>query len=275
MFDGKKIIITGGSSGVGKKLAHLLIKKGAHLALIARDGKKLLAVRKELSAPASTGQMIEIFPCDVADSNAVEKTFKRIIEKNGIPDILINSAGILREGYFENQSLETFREVMDINFFGTLHCTQSVLSYFKDNGGGRIVNICSVAGLMGVFGYSAYCASKHAVTGLTASLRTELKHQNITFHIVYPPEFDSPMVDEINTCRSEENRMITKTIPKLSADKVADEIIKGIGKNQYEITPGIATRIAARADKLFPSIGRAVVDFKISRVYKGPGNKNH
>ncbi len=275
MFNGKKIIITGGSSGVGKVLAKRLIKKGAHLALVARDEKKLLAVKKEISDMASSGpenQMVEIFACDVADSNAVEKTFERISERLGTPDILINSAGILREGYFENQRLETFREVMDINFFGTLHCIQSVLPYFKKNNAGRIVNISSVAGLMGVFGYSAYCASKHALNGLTASLRSELRHQNITFHIVYPPEFDSPMVDEVNTYRSEENRMLAKTIPKLSAEKVADEIIRGIEKNQYEITPGIATRIATRADKLFPSIGRAVVDFKISRVYKGPEN---
>ncbi len=267
MFDGKKIIITGGSSGVGKILAQRLIKKGARLALVARDEKKLLSVKKEISEIASAGQAVALFTCDVADTSAVEKTFKRIAEELGTPDLLINSAGILREGYFENQKIETFREVMDINFFGTLHCIQSVLPYFKNNGGGRIVNICSVAGLMGVFGYSAYCASKHALTGLTGSLRTELKYQNIIFHIVYPPEFDSPMVDEINTYRSEENRMIAKTIPKLSADKVADDIIKGIEKNQYEIIPGIATRLAVRSEKLLPSIGRAVVDFKISRVY--------
>jgi short-subunit dehydrogenase len=80
------------------------------------------------------------------------------------------------------------------------------------------------------------------------------------------------MVDEVNTYRSVESRMLAKTIPKLPAEKVADEIVKGIEKNQYEITPGIVTRIAAKADKLFPSIGRAVVDFKISRIYKGPEN---
>lgn len=270
MFDGKKIIITGGSSGAGKKLAQRLINKGARLALVARDENKLSAVKKELLTPGLEESTIELYPCDVADSIAVETTFKRISEQMGTPDILINSAGVLREGYFENQSLETFREVMNINFFGTLHCIQSVLPYFKGNGGGRIVNICSVAGLMGVFGYSAYCASKHAVTGLTATLRSELKHQNITLHIVYPPEFDSPMVDDINTYRSEENRMLAKTIPKLSADQVADEIIKGIEKNRYEIITGIATRIVARFDKLLPSLGRAVADFQISRIYKGP-----
>lgn len=273
MFDGKKIIITGGSSGAGEKLAQRLIQRGAHLALVARDEKKLADVKKALLASVPDSRGVDIYPCDVADHNAVEKTFRQIAEKTGTPDILINSAGILRESYFEKQSLETFREVMDINFYGTLHCIRSVLPYFKSNGCGRIVNISSVAGFMGVFGYSAYCASKHALTGLTATLRSELKPQNITFHIVYPPEFDSPMVDEINTYRSIENRTLAKTIPKLSADKVADEIIKGIEKNRYEIIPGVTTRILTRFEKLVPAMGRAVADFQISRVYKGPGNE--
>jgi len=272
MFNGKIIIISGGSSGVGKKLAQRLGSEGARLALIARDEKKLQAVREELQSSGIADQNICVFSCDVADSQSVEETFGHISKKIGSPDILINSAGILREGYFEKKSLETFREVMDVNFFGTLHCIGSVLPYFKKNGGGRIVNISSVAGLMGVFGYSAYCASKHAVTGLTATLRAELKHQNIVVQIVYPPEFDSPMVDEINTYRSVENRTLAKTIPKLSADKVADEIIKGIEKNRYEIIPGIVTRMAIRSDKLFPAMGRTVADFQIKRVYKGPAD---
>lgn len=271
MFNGKKIIITGGSSGVGKVLARRLIEKGARLALVARDEQKLLAVQNEISPDGMKDHSIFIYPCDVADNRAVQKTFKRIFEEFGAPDILINSAGILREGYFENQGLETFRNVMDINFFGTLHCIQSVLPGFKTNGCGRIVNISSVAGLVGVFGYSAYCASKHAITGLTATLRAELKYQNITMHIVFPPEFDSPMVDEINTYRSEENRHLAKTIPKLSADQVADAIIRGVEKNQYEIIPGRVTRMATRFEKIIPSLGRFVADFQIRRVYKGPG----
>ena len=270
MFEQKRVIITGGSSGVGKVLAERLISKKANLALIARDKQKLSDTKKEFLKIASPGQTVEVFSCDVSDNQQVDETIKKIADKMGTPDILINSAGILREGYFENQPLDTFRNVMDINFFGTLHCIQSVLPFFKTNGKGRIINICSMAGLIGVFGYSAYCASKHAIAGLTGSLRAELKYQNIACHIVYPPEFDSPMVDEINKNRTAENRIIAQTIPLLSAGTVADEIIKGVEKGRYEITPGIATRIIARFDKLFPAAGRAVSDFKISRIYKGP-----
>lgn len=270
MFKGKTVIITGGSSGVGKELALRLADLGANLALIARDEKKLEIVKKEVSDIISDLQTVDVFPCDVSDSKQVEKTFTKIADRFGSFNILINSAGILREGYFEHQSLNTFREVMDINFFGTLHCIRAALPFFKKNNGGRIVNISSVAGLMGVFGYSAYCASKHALVGLTASLRSEFRPQNIFFHIVYPPEFTSPMVDELNTYRTPENKALAQTIPVMTAESVADAIIKGIQKNKYEIVPGIPARVLTRMDKIFPSIGRAIVDLRIKMKYKGP-----
>ena len=270
MFDGKNIVITGGSSGLGKALAKKLAAKGARLSLIARDPKKLASVRQELLGGGPSDAAVDVFPCDVSDNKAVQKAFKALADKTGAPDILINSAGILREGYFECQSIDTFRETMDINFFGALHCIQSALPYFKEKGDGRIVNICSVAGLIGVFGYSAYCASKHALRGLTGALRAELKHQNIIVHIVYPAEFESPMVDALNASRTKENKTVAGTIPILSAEAVADEVIKGIVKNRYEITPGIATRILTGFERVFPAAGRLVSDLQVRRVYKGP-----
>jgi 3-dehydrosphinganine reductase len=270
MFKNKIIIITGGSSGVGKDLAVRLARLGAHLALIARDEKKLKTAQKEIRDICSQARTIEIFPCDVSDSGAVNKTFSEIADRFGSMDILINSAGILRESYFELQSLDTFHEVININFFGTLHCIKAVLPFFKKQKNGRIVNISSVAGLMGVFGYSAYCASKHAVVGLTASLRAEFRPQNIWFHIVCPPEFSSPMVDEINTYRTPENKVLAQTIPVMTSESVADAIIKGIQKNQYEIIPGIPARALTRMDKIFPAIGRAIVDMRIKMNYRGP-----
>jgi 3-dehydrosphinganine reductase len=193
------------------------------------------------------------------------------IEKDmGTPGILINSAGVLRESYFENQSLETFREVMDINYYGTLHCIKAVLPYFKRNGGGRIVNIASVAGLIGVFGYAAYCSSKHALCGLTSTLRAELRPQNIYCHVVCPPEFESPMVDELNTYRTEENKMLAHTIPVMKPEAVADAIIRGLEKNRYMIIPGTISRFLVLLDRLFPAVGRKIVDLRLKGCYKGP-----
>lgn len=266
MFAEKLVIITGGSSGLGKALAERLLKKGAHLALIARERSKLEAVKEELLKSVLPGQKVEIFSCDVSDYPAVEKTFQVIVDRMGLPSLLINSAGILEESPFEKQSLESFHQIMNTNFYGTLHCIKAILPYFKKRGKGRIVNISSLAGLMGVFGYSAYCASKHALVGLTHTLRCELKPQKIKIHLVCPPEFNSPMVEKLEKYRSPENRALTHTAPVLQAGFVADEIIRGMQKGKYQIIPGSTTRILTFLDRLFPFLSRWIVDYQIRKA---------
>jgi 3-dehydrosphinganine reductase len=271
MFNESNIIITGGSSGVGKILAKKLVYRGANLALIARDKEKLESCKEELGEWNFSDRKIEIRSADVSDVEQAEKAISSIEKEMGPPDVLINSAGILRESYFENQTLETFKEVFDINYFGTLHCIKATLPHFKNKGRGRIVNIASLAGLMGVFGYAAYCSSKHAICGLTSTLRAELLPQNIQCHIVCPPEFESPKVDEINTYRTEENKILAHTIPVLKPAVVADAIIHGIEKNRYMIIPGAISRFMVLLDRLFPALGRKIVDIRLKGSYKGPG----
>lgn len=265
MFKGKNIWITGGSSGLGRELAGMLAERGANLVLLARDRAKLEKVKAELG-----GAKVETSVCDVADPAAVDAVFKDLAASSGAPDILINSAGVIHEGYFENQSLAEFRRLMDINFFGTLHCIQSVLPLFKARGGGRIVNIASSGGLIGGFGYAAYCSSKFAVVGLTEVLRSELKPQNITVHLVCPGEFNGPMVDGISEGRTPENLAVVHTIPVLEADQVARAVIAGVEKGSCLIIPGLMTRLTVGLGRALPSIGRVIVDAKVKKSYQGP-----
>lgn len=272
MFQNKLIVITGGSSGLGEALAKRFIKKGAHLALIARDRNKLQRVQDMLRSMALPTQRIEIFSCDVADEAAAEQTFNAIVASMSVPDILINSAGILKEGYFEKLPFATFRNVMDINYFGLLNCTRAVLPHFKHRGSGRIVNIASLGGKMGSFGYAAYCSSKFAVVGLTETLRAELKFQNIKVQLVCPGEFESPMVAELNTYRTAENRVMTQTVPVMHLDDVANEILSGIRRGSYLIIPGRIARLMEMGTRFFPGISRAIADLRIKMVYQGPKN---
>ncbi|MGM0452810.1 MAG: SDR family oxidoreductase [Thermodesulfobacteriota bacterium] len=271
MFANHTIIITGGSSGVGKALAKRFVAGGADVAIVARDQAKLEQAENEIQGVNAQNRRIQGIACDVSDAGAVEDVMAEIVEAFGCPHVLINSAGVLREGYFESQDMETFRQIMDINFYGTLHCIRAVLPHLTNNGGGRIVNIASVAGMMGVFGYAAYCASKHAVVGLTAALRAELAPQNIGMHVVCPPEFESPMVDAVNENRTPENATLAHTIPVMGVDAVADAIMKGLEKDRYEIIPGAMTRAVTRLDKWLPALSRAVVDLQVKRCYCGPG----
>ena len=265
MFKGKNIWITGGSSGLGRELAGMLAKRGANLSLLARDPAKLEQVKAELG-----GARVETSVCDVADPAAVDAAFTDLAARTGAPEVLINSAGVIREGYFEDQALEEFHRLMNINYFGTLHCVQAVLPFFQAKGGGRIVNIASSGGLVGAFGYAAYSSSKFAVVGLTEVLRAELKPQNIILHLVCPGEFNGPMVEGITAGRTPENKAVVHTIPVLTADEVARAVIAGVEKGQYLIIPGVMTKLTVALGRTFPFIGRAIVDAKVGKSYRGP-----
>ena len=272
-LDDNVIVITGGSSGLGKALAERLIKRGASLALVARDEGKLRALEAQLKGTSQRGGKVEVFPCDVSVADQVDRTFAEIAAKLGPPDILINSAGIIDEGYFETQTRRRFREVIDINLFGTLHCIQAVLPFFKKKGGGRIVNVSSLGGMVGTFGYASYCSSKYAVNGLTHTLRAELKPQNIAFNLVCPTEFETPMVFGIQANRTPENDALIHTIPVSTVDEVADAVIVGMEKDRYLIIPGWTTKMIERVYRWFPRLGRLITDSVIARNYRGPGGK--
>lgn len=268
MFNDKLVIITGGSSGLGKALAKRFATSGAHVVLLARDKRKLETVYREIKTLSGPDLKVSIHSCDVSDMNAVEQTFQDIASSMGTPDILVNSAGILKEGYFEDLPLETFGHVMNINYLGIIHCIRAVLPYFKTKKKGRIINIASLGGKIGSFGYTAYCSSKFALVGLTETLRCELTPQNITLHLVCPGEFESPMVDELNTYRTHENKVLTQTVPVLSLDLVADEVMAGIRKNRYLIIPGRTARLVEKASRFLPAITRWVTDMKIRAIYR-------
>ena len=126
---------------MGRKLADILAERGANLCLLARDRAKLEQVRAEL-----VGARVEISVCDVSDPAAVDAAFQDLASRTGSPEVLINCAGVLKEGYFEDQALSEFHRLMNINYFGTLHCIRAALPFFQARGGGRIVNIASSGG---------------------------------------------------------------------------------------------------------------------------------
>lgn len=256
---------------MGKALAERFWKRGANIALIARKKDKLETIRDSLNAEPTSNQKAEAFPCDISDFAQVKKSLKQIVIRFGNPTILINSAGVLHEGYFENQSLETFHEIMNTNYFGTLHGIKAVLPYFEKSGNGTIVNICSLGGLIGSFGYAAYCSSKFAVHGLTEVLRTELKPRNIEIHLVCPPEFEGPMVAGVEAAgRTPENREYVHTLPVQTAEQVADEVMRGIDKKRYKIITGSASRLIEKLNRWMPGLLLSYADKRLAKIYRGP-----
>ena len=247
-------IITGGSSGIGKAVAMLLAVLGANITLIARDLKKLEQAQQEIKELAiAPTQRIEIATADVTEKVAITTIITKAIASLGTPWLLITSAGIVHPGYFTEIPLEIFEQTMAVNYFGSLYSVKAVLPAMKESQQGRIVLISSGAGLVGIYGYSAYCPTKFALRGLAESLRGELKPQGIGVTIVYPPDTDTPQLAAENKIKPIETKQITATAKTWSAQDVAQQILLGVEKGQFAVTPGVELTVLNRWHSLlFP-----------------------
>jgi 3-dehydrosphinganine reductase len=239
-------IITGGSSGIGKAIAKLLMQGGTNLTLVARNQQKLEAVQTQLQAlQIDSNQQVIIQAVDLARRDQAEQAISTAISHLGPPDLLITSAGIARPGYFQEIPLNIFEQTMAVNYFGTLYCLKAALPSLQQQGG-HMVLISSGAGLIGLFGYTPYSPSKFAVRGLAESLRGELKALGVGLSIVYPPDTDTPQLAYEKQFKPPETQRMTATAPCLSAEQVARIILKGVGQRQFMITPGFEMTLLSR-----------------------------
>lgn len=180
---GKTVIITGGYRGLGLELARRFAAEGARLALLARSPEGLEGARRELTG---RGAEVRVFPCDVRDREAVAKTVGEILAAYGRIDVLVNNAGVIQAGPFENQDLGDFEEAMAVHAWGPLYLVRAVAPLMRRQGGGRIVNITSIGGLVAVPHLLPYCMSKFALVGLSDGLRAELAKDGIRVTTVAP-----------------------------------------------------------------------------------------
>lgn len=268
-FYDKVVVISGGSSGLGLTLAKKLVVKGARVVLIARSKDNLQAAKVELESLRQEVASVSVYSADITDESGIAETLRLVNEFYGRIDMLINSAGVLAEGYFENQSLDVFKNVMSVNFIGTVNCVKAVLPYLKESQG-YIVNVASMASLVGAFSYTSYSASKFAVYGFSESLRYELKPQGISVIVVCPPEFDGPMVDGITENRTPENKRLVTGVGVLSPEYVADVTLRGIERRRPVIITGFTAKATAILVRLFPAFARFLIHGMIKRVYQGP-----
>jgi 3-dehydrosphinganine reductase len=237
-FDNKLAYITGGSSGIGLEIARQLASQGANILLFARNKKKLEEARHAIEKiKKHDDQKIMCMALDVQDDGNVRQVMKRAVEECGIPDILFNNAGIGHSDYFENISYETFDTIIKTNLYGARNVISSLLPYMKQKGG-AIVITSSLAGLLGIFGYTAYGTSKFALVGFSESLRAELKPHGIRVSIACPPEVDTPLVLQESKTIPPEARAVKNMAGLLTPEFVARCIIRGVQKKRYMIIPG-------------------------------------
>ena len=192
---GHVALVTGASQGIGRAIAAELAKRGAAVALAARNEEKLNAVRDEI---VSAGGKAEVFKLDVANEDEIKATVKSVIEKLGKVDILVNNAGITRDTLLLRLKRADWNAVLDTNLTSAYLTTQAVLSSMMKQRWGRIINITSINGQMGQTGQANYAASKAGLIGLTLSVAREVASRNITVNAVSPGYVDTPMTEELN-----------------------------------------------------------------------------
>lgn len=242
-FSNKLAFITGGSSGIGLETAMLLASRGCGIVLFARGQAGLDNACKRVAARAVDAlQKIDTVSMDVADNDDVMQKIKSAVDRFGTPDILINSAGVGYANYFENIPYERFDKVMKINVYGTRNTISAILPFMKQRGSGHIVNLASVAGLIGIFGYSLYSASKYALVGFSECLRSELKRHNIRVTVVCPPEVKTPLIEEEAKTMPPEARAVKRMAGLLEPGHVARTLVWAIVRKRFLVVPGLAAK---------------------------------
>ncbi|WP_123043512.1 SDR family NAD(P)-dependent oxidoreductase [Cohnella candidum] len=237
------VLITGASSGIGALTAKLLADKGAIPVLTARSVGKMEELARGIRGTHA------IYPMDVTDTAQVEETVARVHERFGRLDILLNNAGYGEFVPFGEAPIEHFRDMMDVNYLGTVRCTKAVLPYMQKAGQGHIVNVASLAGKIGTAKSTAYTATKHAVVGFTESLRLELSGTGILVSSVNPGPIDTPFFDRADPDGSYLRNVGWMVMPP---EKVAKAIVKVM---EHRLPEKDLPRIAAagvRIRRLFP-----------------------
>jgi 3-oxoacyl-[acyl-carrier protein] reductase len=217
MLKGKTALVTGASRGIGKAIALELAKQGANVAVnFAGNAQKAEEVVSEIKAFGVEAIAIK---ADVANSDEVAAMVKATIETFGSLDILINNAGITRDGLIMRMKEEDWDAVINTNLKGVFNCAKAVTRQMMKQRFGRIVNISSVVGVLGNAGQANYVAAKAGVIGLTKTLARELANRNITVNAVAPGFIETDMTDELST---EIKQELLKQIPLTKLGKPED-----------------------------------------------------
>lgn len=200
-LDGRRAVVTGGGQGIGRAIALKLASMGASVAVVDLNAEGADSVAREIKEKGGTARA---YPLDVADADQVTKTFSRIAGDLGAIDILINNAGITRDGLIMRMSQTDWDTVLAVNLTGAFNCTRAVARGMMSERYGRIVNVSSVVGLIGNAGQANYASSKAGLIALTKSVARELGSRGVTANAIAPGYIETPMTESLSEKAREE-----------------------------------------------------------------------
>jgi short-subunit dehydrogenase len=259
---GKVVAITGGAGGIGAALAWKFGRAGARIALIDIDQAEAEKREKEL---LQAGVTAFAHKADIASEPEAASAIGKIIRRFGGIDILINNAGISHRGPFQEAEISTIRKVMEVNFFGSLICTKAALESLAARRG-MIIVISSIAGLMPLLGRTAYCASKHALHGLFATLRGELRDQGVHVMVACPgftrTNLQNRAIDGQGRPASSSRTTMGR---EASPEKVADSIFRGAQKRKPMLVLSSAGKLSYLLFRFAPAIYERMMARSLAR----------
>jgi 3-dehydrosphinganine reductase len=259
-----RVIVTGGSSGIGYEVAKQFLAMGAAVGIVARDVQRLEAVRQELSqfGPDTT---IKIASIDLSRHDGDWTAIDRLVQELGGVDVLVNNAGSIVLGTFQDMTPADHMAAMMSNYHGHVAITSKLLPYLRASHRPRICFVSSVAGFLGIYGYSAYSPAKFALTGLAECLRQELQPSGISVSVAFPPDTDTPMFAYEQLHRLPETRALAGQVRPKTAAIVAARLVSGIMRGQFEIFFEHQSRMIRILKAALPWL----YDFVTARIIRG------
>jgi len=265
------ILITGGSSGIGAAIAEIETQRGARVSIVARREEPLRELRAQIMAQYPSAQ-INTCAADVTDAAALSSAIETCETTFGPCDRLIAAAGIVEPGELISQDMESFRSQIETNLFGTVNAVRAVYPGMVRRQSGQIIIISSGAGLIGIYGYTAYCASKHALAGFAEALRQEAKPNGIAISICFPPDTETQQLTAEIPLRSAEAAAIIGDAKPWPASQVARIIVKGADRGRFEIYPGVKMALLGRFGGLVALVLRWYFDRRIAGGRRNQSN---
>jgi NAD(P)-dependent dehydrogenase (short-subunit alcohol dehydrogenase family) len=256
-FEGRVVVISGGSRGLGLVMARKLAAEGAKVALVARDPDELARAAEDV---AQYGEEPLIVQCDIGERLQAEQAIRDVADHFGRLDVLVNDAGTIEVGPIEHMTLNDFETSLGVHFWGPLYLTLAALPYLRRQPGARIVNISSIGGRVAVPHLVPYSAGKFALTGLSDGLRAELAKDGIRVTTVLPwlMRTGSPFNAWFKGQHRAEFAWFTlfDSLPGLSqpAERAARRILDACRHGDPELVTAPHARLAIIADAVFPAL---------------------